>query len=158
MTEIEDRRDRRNLMLCLFWICVSAAFLVVVPEIGSSAGESGKMKFQIRADGQIATATLLDTAAARDFALLLPPIAYADGLCRNRKNKRSAKSIATDGAPAGEQPAAGDIAYYSPWGNLAIFHQRFRYSARLVKLGHIDEGLQVLARSGPIKVTIEPLP
>jgi hypothetical protein len=51
MTEIEERSDRRNLMLRVFWICVSAAFLVFVPAIDSSAGESGKMKTQIRADG-----------------------------------------------------------------------------------------------------------
>ncbi|QND71165.1 hypothetical protein [Tardiphaga robiniae] len=49
--------------------------------------------------------------------------------------------LSTEGAPAGEQPAAGDI-----------------NSAGLVKLGHIDEGLEFLARSGPIKVTIERLP
>jgi hypothetical protein len=116
------------------------------------------MKIQIRADGQIATATLLDTAAARDFALLLPLSLTLTDYAAIEKISDLPRTLSTEGAPAGEQPAAGDIAYYSPWGNLAIFHQRFRYSAGLVKLGHINQGLEFLARSGPIKVTIERLP
>jgi hypothetical protein len=137
---------------------MSAAFLMFVPEIGFSAGESGKMKIQIRVDDQIAVATLLDTAAARDFASLLPLTLTLTDYAAIEKISDLPKRLSIEGVPAGEQPAAGDIAYYSPWGNLAIFHQRFRYSAGLVKLGHIDEGLQLLARSGPIKVMIERQP
>jgi hypothetical protein len=29
--------------------------------------------------------------------------------------------LSTDGAPAGARPEAGDLTYYSPWGNLAVF-------------------------------------
>ena len=30
--------------------------------------------------------------------------------------------LSTDGAPAGVDPEIGDIAYYAPWGNLALFY------------------------------------
>jgi hypothetical protein len=36
----------------------------------------------------------------------------------------------------------GDITYYAPWGNLAIFYRDFGYSPGLVRLGHIG-------RTGP---------
>jgi hypothetical protein len=31
------------------------------------------------------------------------------------------KKLSTDGAPTGSNPNVGDIAYYAPLGNLAIF-------------------------------------
>jgi hypothetical protein len=141
-------------------MCITAAFLLVALEIGSNAAESGKMKIQIRVDDQIATAMLLDTVVARDFASLLPLSLTLTDYAAIEKISDLPRKLSAEGTQTGEPPAAavGDITYYSPWGNLAIFHQRFRYSAGLVKLGHIDEGLDFLARSGPIKVTIERLP
>ena len=49
----------------------------------------------------------------------------------------------------------GDIAYYSPWGNLAIFYKDFGYSEGLVRLGRIDSGVTPLKRRGPLQVTVE---
>jgi hypothetical protein len=57
--------------------------------------------------------------------------------------------------PAGTQPSAGDIAYYAPWGNLAIFHRDFRYSDGLIGLGRFDGGLEVLKRPGPLTARFE---
>lgn len=55
------------------------------------------------------------------------------------------KRLATSGAPPGADPQVGDIAYYAPWGNLAIYYRDFEYSSGLVKLGHIDSGIEKLA-------------
>ena len=65
------------------------------------------------------------------------------------------KRLTTEGAPPGFAPSVGDITYYAPWGNLAIFHKDFRYSSGLVSLGTLDSGLSRLARSGPVRVTFE---
>ena len=54
------------------------------------------------------------------------------------------RKLSTEGAPAGSDPSIGDIAYYSPWGNLAIFYRDFRYSSGLIKLGKIDSGIEAL--------------
>jgi hypothetical protein len=54
-------------------------------------------------------------------------------------------------------PSAGDLAYYSPWGNLAIFYEDFRYSAHLVRPGRIDSGVEALKRPGCLRVTLEPV-
>jgi hypothetical protein len=39
--------------------------------------------------------------------------------------------------------------------NLAIFYRDFGYSSGLVSLGRLDSGVDVLARPGPMPVTIE---
>jgi hypothetical protein len=65
------------------------------------------------------------------------------------------RRLSTEGAPAGSDPSIGDIAYYSPWGNLAIFYRDFRYSSGLIKLGKIDSGIEALNVTESAKVTIE---
>jgi Cyclophilin-like family len=49
----------------------------------------------------------------------------------------------------------GDIAYYAPWGNLAIFYKDFGYSRGLIGLGRIDSGIEALNVPGSLTVTIE---
>ena len=58
-------------------------------------------------------------------------------------------------APAGTAASVGDITYYAPWGNLALFYRRFDYAAGLVRLGRIDEGADALRRPGPLTMRIE---
>ena len=65
------------------------------------------------------------------------------------------RKLSSEGAPAGSTPTVGDIAYYAPWGNLAIFYKDFRHSSGLIKLGKIDSGFEALKATGSAKVTIE---
>ena len=58
-------------------------------------------------------------------------------------------------APSGIDPSIGDITYYVPWGNLAIFIRDFGYSNGLVLLGKIDGDIEALRVSGPVSATIE---
>ena len=99
------------------------------------------MKIRIDIIGASATATLDDTAAANDFASLLPLTLTLEDYNRTEKISDLPKKLSTQGAPAGVEPARGDIAYYAPWGNLAIFYKDFPYSRGLVKLGRIDSGI-----------------
>jgi hypothetical protein len=34
------------------------------------------------------------------------------------------RKLSTKGAPPGIAASVGDISYYAPWGNLALFHRR----------------------------------
>ncbi|WP_170849460.1 cyclophilin-like fold protein [Azotobacter beijerinckii] len=51
----------------------------------------------------------------------------------------------------------GDLAYYAPWGNLAIFVEdgTGNYTGDLMRLGAVDTGLPALQRPGPLQVRIE---
>ena len=65
------------------------------------------------------------------------------------------RRLSTTGAPAGAAAAAGDVSYYAPWGNLALFHRPFGFAAGLVKLGALDAGVETLRRPGPLTMKIE---
>ncbi|HEU4720307.1 MAG TPA: cyclophilin-like fold protein [Gemmatimonadaceae bacterium] len=105
------------------------------------------MKIRIETDGSAITATLNDSEAARDFASLLPLSVTLEDYASTEKIATLPRRLSTTGAPAGSDPDAGDIAYYAPWGNLAIYYRDFRYSDGLVKLGRLDGGVDVLRRA-----------
>jgi hypothetical protein len=113
------------------------------------------MKLRLHLDGAIATATLDDTAAARDFAALLPLSLTLENYVVIERIANLPRKLNVAGAPAGATPRTGDIAYYAPWGNLAIFVGDDAYARGLVRLGKVDTGLPALQRSGPLKVRIE---
>ncbi|MFT2526063.1 cyclophilin-like fold protein [Escherichia coli] len=47
------------------------------------------------------------------------------------------------------------MAFYAPWGNIALFYKDFAYSKGLVKLGHITGDIAVLRQPGPYLALIE---
>ncbi|WP_316741620.1 cyclophilin-like fold protein [Streptomyces sp. MK7] len=69
------------------------------------------------------------------------------------------RELTTDGAPEPSTAKAGDLAYYAPWGNLALFYQDGpSATAGLLVLGHLDAGPDQLARADriTIEITVEP--
>lgn len=124
---------------------------------GHAESQSAKaMNIRLTINGKSATATLLDNATSRDFFLLLPMTLTLEDYAATEKIAYVPRKLSTEGAPAGIDPAVGDIAYYAPWGNLAIFYKDFRYSEGLVRLGKIESGLEALRVQGRLKATIEP--
>jgi hypothetical protein len=110
------------------------------------------MKLKIITPHKVITATLVDSATSRDFVSLLPITLTLKDYASNEKISDLPRRLSTEGAPAGNTPSTGDVSYYSPWGNLAIFYKDFRYSSGLIKLGKIDGGLEA---DESTRVTIE---
>lgn len=113
------------------------------------------MKIRLTIAGKAATATLIDNATARDFLSLLPMTLKLDDYAFTEKIANLPKKLSTQDAPAGVDPDVGDITYYAPWGNLAIFYRDFGYSAGLIKLGRFDAGIEALDVRGSLNATIE---
>ncbi len=113
------------------------------------------MMVRLRVEGKIITATLNDSKAARDFASLLPLTLTLQDYNGTEKISDLPKKLSTEGAPAGSDPSVGDIAYYAPWGNLALYYRNFGYSNGLVILGRIEGGVEAFNVPGSVKVTIE---
>ena len=65
------------------------------------------------------------------------------------------RKLSTSAAASASTPAAGAIAYYAPWGNLAIFYKPFAHSNGLIQPGSMDTGIALLARSGSLNVKVE---
>ena len=113
------------------------------------------MKIRITFDGTELTATMNDSLAAQDFLALLPLILTLEDYAGTEKVSDLPAQLSTEGAPEGSDPSVGDIAYYAPWGNLAMYYRDFGYSNGLVILGKVDGGIESLQGPGSLSVTIE---
>jgi hypothetical protein len=110
------------------------------------------MKLKIMPPDKSITATLVDSPTSRDFVSLLPITLTLKDYASHEEISDLPRRLSIEGAPAGNTPSTGDVSYYSPWGNLAIFYKDFRYSSGLIKLGKIDGGLEA---DESTRVTIE---
>lgn len=122
----------------------------------AAANKESAVKIRLVIAGEVLTATLADNATARDFAALLPLELTLKDYAQIEKVSDLPRRLTTEGAPKGLDPAVGDLTYYAPWGNLAIFYRDFRYADGLVALARLDGGVEALARrDGPFTVRIE---
>jgi hypothetical protein len=135
------------------WLVVALSLVLARSPI--SGEEANTMKIRLTFDGKAVEATLLDNATARDLLSLLPMTLTLEDYNATEKIGYPPRKLSTAGAPAGVDPSVGDIAYYAPWGNLAIFYKDFGYSRGLISLGRIDSGVEALNPPGSLKVTIE---
>ena len=113
------------------------------------------MKIRMDVEGETVTATLNNTAASRDFAALLPLMLTLETYAEVERIAKLPRKLSLVGAPEGITPEVGEITYYAPWGNLAIFVSGDVYARGLVRLGKVDTGLPALQRTGPLKIKIE---
>ena len=111
-----------------------------------------KMKIRVTIEGKAITATLVDNETSRDFVSLLPLTLTLKDYAATEKISDLPRRLSTKNAPSGCDSSVGDITYYSPWGNLAIFYNDFGYSNGLIKLGSLDGGIEKL---GSIKGDFE---
>jgi len=113
------------------------------------------MRIRITTADAVFTAVLEDSETARDFASLLPLQVTLTDYNRTEKIADLPRPLSTAGAPAGADPVIGDLAYYAPWGNLAIYYRDFAYSPGLVRLGRLDSNAATLAATAPGAARIE---
>jgi hypothetical protein len=113
------------------------------------------VKIHIRIGDRIIPATLNGSKAAQDFASLLPLSLTLEDYASTEKVSDLLRRLSTDAAPPGFDPSVGDITYYAPWGNLAIFYKDFAYSTGLVSLGRLAAGADVFASRRSMQVSFE---
>ncbi|MEL0167357.1 MAG: cyclophilin-like fold protein [Pseudomonadaceae bacterium] len=113
------------------------------------------MRIHIVLGDQTLSATLNGSAAAKAFADQLPLELQLDDYHGIEKIADLPERLPTSGSPAGMDPDVGDITYYAPWGNLAIFYRDFGYASGLIHLGRIDGSMDDLSVKGSLLVRIE---
>ena len=102
----------------------------------------------------VVSATLDNNPTANDFRSLLPLAVTLEDHAGTEKITYLPRKLSTAGAPDGFTPVAGDLAYYAPWGNLAIYYRDFRYSPGLIRLGRITSPLEALRFKGDVQARI----
>ena len=93
------------------------------------------------------TARLDDNATARDLAGQLPlTLSFRD---HNRVEKTAPlpRELSLEGAPEGHDPAAGDIGYWAPGGDLVFYYDSDApFFNGIVRIGEFDGELDAIQR------------
>jgi hypothetical protein len=139
----------------------AAIGLVAILRASAAHGQEARsnnedaMRIRIVVEGTELAASLNDSAASRDFAAQLPLDLTLEDYNATEKIADLPSRLSTEGAPEGVDPDVGDITYFAPWGNLALFYRDFGYSSGLVRLGRIEGNVKVLEGDGPLTARIE---
>lgn len=142
-------------------LALAVALIFNATALGASTSqEEQRSMYNIRITlgDRFLSASLEDSAATRDFMAQLPLTLDLEDYSATEKIAYLPHKLATHGAPSGIDPEVGDVTYYAPWGNLALFYRDFGYSAGLVRLGRITAGLEHLDYRGSKLVKIERIP
>lgn len=123
----------------------------------TQARSSNPLQVAVHANGATLLITLDSNETSKDFMRLLPLELMLEDYAGTEKISYLPRKLSTRKAPLGYLPRTGDVAYYAPWGNLALYHKDFDYSPGLIRLGHVQSGLDRLRTPGPMKVRIEPV-
>lgn len=134
-------------------LLVATSAVAATDEVSHSRRET--MKIRMTMAGQIITASLEESDSAREFFAMLPLTLPFEDYAETEKIAYLPGKLTTQTAPEGIDPQVGDIAYYAPWGNLAIYYRDFGYSSGLIRLGRITSGLDALTAQPSGTLTIE---
>ena len=115
------------------------------------------MKINIKIGGKILAATLADNATARDFLSVLPVSVSMKDLFGREKYGDLPKALSEEG-PRKNGYEVGDIAYWSPDHQFAVFYRQHGQSIPspgIIPIAKIDGGTGAFNVPGSLKVTIE---
>ena len=144
---------RGMLTRAMVLLLVATSAVAATDEVSHSRRET--MNIRMTMAGQIITASLEESDSARDFFAMLPLTLPLEDYAETEKIAYLPRKLTTQTAPEGIDPQVGDIAYYAPWGNLAIYYKDFGYSSGLIRLGRITSGLDALTAQPWGTLTIE---
>jgi hypothetical protein len=120
--------------------------------------EPTDMKIKLTFNNQSMTATLYDNASARDLYAMLPLDLSIDNYASNEKITYLPRKLTEEGSGPFGNEKPGDLCYYAPWGNLALFYAGYRWSEGLIRLGRFDDGYEPLLTRGKFPLKIERAP
>ncbi|WP_447007260.1 cyclophilin-like fold protein [Saccharothrix isguenensis] len=113
------------------------------------------MPIRLTIDGHPIDATVNTGATSRDLVTLLPLTLDVEDFHQTERIAYPPRELDTSDAPDAATPKAGDLAYFAPWGNLALFYRDGPHSPGLVILGHLDHDEDTERLATAERVTIE---
>jgi hypothetical protein len=116
--------------------------------------EATDVKIRITFNDLSMTATLYDNPTARDLTTMLPLHLKIEDYGGNEKIVRLPRKLTEDGSGPFGNERPGDLCYFKPWGNLALFYGDYRWDG-LIRLGRFDAGIEPLFVGGEYPVRIE---
>lgn len=142
----DHRLTRRTLL-------AAAALSPLMPAVGLTQDRT-LMKIRFSFSDQDFTATLYDNVSARDFASMLPLEIEVSDYSTNEKIAYLPRKLNPEARGPFPNAAPGDLCYYIPWGNLALFHGDYVSTRDLIRLGRLDGGVTPLLERGTYMMRI----
>jgi hypothetical protein len=112
---------------------------------------AGSVQVALRLSNGLATATLDDSPAAREFAAMLPLQLKLHDPMGQAKSGPLPRPLAVTGAEPVFDPAVGEIYYSATSRTFAIFYDDLGQSIPdpgLIRLGSVDTGMDHIAEAG----------
>ncbi|OOF46569.1 cyclophilin-like fold protein [Rodentibacter trehalosifermentans] len=109
------------------------------------------MKVKVTLDSGVYFATLADNPTAQSFWQKLPIEATLENYGHNEKIVYLQDKLSIENAPSAYTGKKGDITYYAPWGNIAMFTDKGPHASGLIYMGKFDGDLTALSRATMIK-------
>lgn len=116
------------------------------------------MRIRLTFNNQSLSATLYDNPSARDLVSLLPLDLTIENYGNNEKISYLPRKLTEEGSGPFGNEASGDLCYFAPWGNLALFYADYRWSEGVIRLGRFDGSIEPLLTRGKFPLRIERIP
>lgn len=130
-------------------------FIIVFQIIILAQNSGGKTMIKMTFGGNEIYGEILNTQSGNEFLSQLPANLKFEDYNSTEKISYLPTKLSGRGEPEGFTPKRGDISYYMPWGNLAIFYRDFRYSRNLIKIGTLNDIDKLANMRGSFEVRIE---
>ncbi|MBB3713090.1 hypothetical protein FHS00_002691 [Limimaricola variabilis] len=130
---------------------------LALPRVGLAISGEDAMRLRCRFADQDFTYVLDNHATTRDLVSMLPLELVIEDFSTNEKIAHLPRRLDEGGHVAFDDEAPGDLCYFLGWGNLAFFHDDYRYRGDLIRLGRIEGGLAPLLVRGthPLRLTLQ---
>ena len=115
------------------------------------------MKIRLRIGNRALTGTLIGSKTAQDFVSLLPLTLTMNDLFGREKFAHLPRAISTEGKRT-HTYEVGDIAYWSPGPDVAIYYQHDGEkipNPGIIVIGELDSGVDAFNVPGSVEVKIE---
>src|SRR6266567_6876776 len=130
---------------------------LVAVDASKASERTTNMKIRMSIADKVVIATVADNATARDFVSVLPLSVPMKDLFGREKYGDLPKALSENG-PKKSRYEVGDIAYWSPDNQFAVYyHQDGKSipSPGIIPIARIDNGVEAFDVPDPLKVTIE---
>jgi hypothetical protein len=85
---------------------------------------------------------------------MLPVDLIIDNYAENEKIAHLPRRLTEEANGRFDNERPGDLCYFAPWGNLALFYAEYRWSRGLIRLGRFD-GYEPLLTRGEFPLRVE---
>ncbi|KUK14246.1 MAG: hypothetical protein H5T91_00220 [Synergistetes bacterium] len=122
-----------------------ALFILFLMPLFSSWAQEEKTPLQVilKMDNKFLVFRLNDSSVAKEFYDLLPLDVSIKDFAGKEKIFYLPKKLQTLDAPEAK-PRAGTLAYYAPWGNIAIFYEEADAASGLYEIGLCVSGAEYI--------------